>query len=166
MTNPNNNPQNPDSNSKSNYNSNKKRIVKPVIQLKRKMSSSEKSWEEYVLQLQQSAPEHIENAAKFLGALVSVCFTLLARTHQDIFIKMGAQQSLGALEIAPLLLWFFCIGFCFLVFFPFDYEYDKGSVETIEEAHRKIVKNKRDYLKVATVLFFLGVGALLAGMIW
>ena len=87
MTNPNNNPQNSDSNS------NKKKIVKPVIQLKKKMSASEKSWEEYILQLQQSAPEHIENAAKFLGALVSVCFTLLARTHQDIFVKMSEHQT-------------------------------------------------------------------------
>ncbi|MGB0931054.1 MAG: hypothetical protein ACPGVB_09780, partial [Chitinophagales bacterium] len=141
---------------------------KPVIiakKLKRKESATEKSWEEYVLKLQQSAPEHLENAAKFLGALVSVCFTLLARTHHDIFVKIGEHKSVDYLEIAPLLLWLFCIAFCFFVFFPFDYYYSKDAAETIEQAHQDIITNKRSYLKVATVLFLLGAVALLVGVV-
>ena len=59
-----------------------------------------------------------------------------------------------------------CIAFAFLVFFPFGYHYSKDAIETIEEAHRNIVKTKRDYLKVSTVLFFLGAVALLVGMVW
>ena len=57
------------------------------------MSVPEKSWEEYVFKLEQSAPEHLENSAKFLSALASVCFTLLARTHHDVFVELDQKQS-------------------------------------------------------------------------
>lgn len=148
-------------NQPSNSNTNK---PTPIAQkMKRKVSDTEKSWQEHALKMHQSAPEHLENTAKFLGALVSICFTLLVRVNQEV-LGMGTVSGLNNWTFSAIVLWFFCIVCCLLVFFPINYRYSKDSAQTIQEAHQRIISYKRWFLKVAAALFVVGILALVVGM--
>ncbi len=120
-------------------------------------SSAEKNWAEswtaHALKMQQNAPEHFENAAKFLAGLVSICLTLFVKINDTAFANTEFFVWIGL----GVILWLTSIVLSFFVFFPFTYSYFDESPKQIEDACRDIVRTKKRYLRFATIAFLLGL---------
>ena len=121
-------------------------------------SPDTKSWYEHVWKTQQETPARLEEAAKFLSGVISITLTLFLTVGKSAFENV---RPTGYARTA-VALWLLSLVLCILVIFPRKYRYCDTSVESIKEAHRKIVRTK-SLLLLGSLLLFL---AALTILVW
>lgn len=116
-------------------------------------SAAELAWLKHAQDEQQKAPERIEEAAKYLAGIVSICLT--------IFMDKDPRSLISGLDIylhAVSVLWMIAVVLSFFVLFPTRYPFTKDSPASIKAAFQQVAKTKRNYLKVAMGCFLFGLG--------
>jgi len=132
-----------------------KQIVRKVKS--KKVSKEQQSWFEYLMETRQKEPDRLEEAAKFLSGLISVCFTLLLTINEEAFI--GFEKS-GLVKLA-LGLWLISIILSLSVIFPKRYKFSAYNISSIKQLHNRIVKTKSTRLWISTSFFCAGLLILL-----
>ncbi len=106
-------------------------------------SAEELAWLKHAQEEQQKAPERIEEAAKYLAAIVSICLTICFDKIPNI------PQPMDELLI-PIIggLWMLAVVLSFFALFPTRYRYIKDSPEFFKyKALRKQAYYARAYPK-------------------
>ncbi|MEM1328431.1 MAG: hypothetical protein AAGI23_20925 [Bacteroidota bacterium] len=127
----------------------------PTIPKGRPPQSDRKALLERLEAEQARTPERVEEAAKYLGAVVSIALTILV--GKDL-----AEWTTETFRAAAVL-WLFSAVLSFLVVMPFPYRYGAGSAASIERTFSRVAKVKYGLLVAAVILFLFGLGLAVAG---
>lgn len=106
-------------------------------------------WYNYMLQLKQEEIKRIEEAAKFLAALISIVFTLFQTAAKS---KISTTNEWFALFV-----WSLPIGFSLFVIVPSKFKYSPDYIEGIESLHEEILWRKKTFLLLSIISFFIGI---------
>lgn len=127
--------------------------------LKAKKATPEiKSWHEYALSSKHREPERLEDAAKYLVGIISVCITLFLQNTPDVL----ASQTQSMIVAAGIMFWLVALILAFVVIRPKKYPYIKQSAQSIQEMHEKVIHFKNIRLNVSIVFFVIGLLLLVA----
>jgi hypothetical protein len=110
-----------------------------------------KSWFEYAWKLEQDSPNRFEDAAKFLATMISLSLTIIITAIE----KLKILTFHPIIPFIALLVWIVSLFFAFYVLMPQKYTFHSQSVDTIKEAHQKIVQTKRTRFVISAVLYFI-----------
>ena len=135
-------------------------MEKKVIQVKSKpVSSDTESWYKYINSMQQGTPSRLEDVAKYISTMISLCLTIVLAVKGG----NGLSASSGFIWVkAAIAIWLLSLVSSFLVLFPWHYKYASDSVDSIKETHRKIVTRKYVLLVISVLLFLCGMMLLMA----
>ena len=115
-----------------------------------------KSWYEHIWKTQQETPARLEEAAKFLSGVISITLTLFLTVGKGAFEDVRPAGWAGA----ALGMWLLSLVLCLLVIFPRRYDYCDTRVDSIKQAHARIVKVKYTMLATGVVLFLIALAIL------
>lgn len=124
-------------------------------------SDQEKAWLRYYQKMKEEEPSRLEEAAKYLSALVSISLTMLMG-----FVRLQLVYfSVYALMMVSLL-WIISILTGFAVLLPQLYKTNKESAQAIEQSVKRVVKTKGTFLGIAAVSFVLGLLLFVGTTFW
>lgn len=126
----------------------------PIIYESEPAANDTQSWYEYMWKTEQETPKRLEDTAKFITGLASICIT--------IAVRVGDPQFKGTLSTVGTLILFSSLLAAFFVAFSHDYIHQKHSVESYKAMQQKIIIHKQKLLFVAKVLFLCGLFLLMA----
>ncbi len=110
-----------------------------------------KDWHEYGRKLQQETPNRLEDAAKFLAAMISVSLTFTI-TNLNNLLKVYTQTIWIKLCFG---LWLVSLALAFFVIYPKKYRFPARSAERIKAVHQQIWRYKRFLFIAAVITYFI-----------
>ncbi len=127
--------------------------------LGRPPDESDKAWRAWVRKNREDAPQRLEEAAKYLSGMISICFTIFLSVHEKVF--EGLERAWQVNWAVPL--WLLSVLLTLFVLLPMPYGVNVDSASSIERALRRIVRVKYSLLIAAMLLFVVALG-MLAGL--
>ena len=119
----------------------------------------DKAWRAWLRKNREDAPQRLEDAAKYLSGMVSLCFTIFLSVNKDAFKDLETAWQVN--WAVPL--WLGSVLLTLFVLLPFPYGVNADSATSIQRSLRRIVRVKYSLLIVAMVLFIIAL-SLLAGL--
>jgi len=119
-----------------------------VIKSKKPPKNAEE-WFFYVRDVERKTPDRLEDAAKFLSAMITISLSIFLAINQsggDLIITLPVKISLGA--------WISSLVMAFLVLLPFRFRCISTSVNSIKGMHKRILRTKWILLILSSLLFF------------
>ncbi len=117
-----------------------------------KAGADKELWWEFMIKDRQNTPARIENAAKAIGGIISITFTLL------VSLLPGKEYVSKLNHFAYVVfLWLASVFLAFLVIFPFPYRYSQMSVKSFQKSHRRSVWIKYILLIISVLLYLTGM---------
>jgi len=115
-------------------------------------STQQSSWVAHAQSAQQKQPERLEETAKFLVGIISICLTIFITNPPDRLPGWAGHcfKVSTALWLASALLAFF-------VLYPRPYVFNPDVPAEIEAAFDKVTKHKRLLLQLSLVGFLVGL---------
>ncbi len=107
-----------------------------------------RSWYEHTWKKEQQTPDRIEDAAKFLAAMITVSLSIFLAVGKESIV---AAQNSGLVKTASIL-WLLSLFSSFFVLFPWRYRYASDSVQSIKNMHKRVVRCKRLLLILSLLL--------------
>ena len=110
-----------------------------------------KSWHEYSWKLQQTAPERIEDAAKFIATMISITLSIFFASLKNF------QQSFATVNllIFVLVCWLAALFCAFFVILPTKYKFVSKSADDIKRMLSTIINTKKNVLLLTMLLYIL-----------
>lgn len=130
---------------------------KPIAVQGESLTPEDQSWLDHFEKTQQETPKRLEDAAKFLTGIISVCLT--------IFLKLSNQPLEGIKDIlakGTMLFWFVSVIAALYVLFPHQYKQARDSLTQIKDTHNEIVTHKKRYFYTSVAFFIAGLALLIA----
>ncbi len=115
-------------------------------------SAGESSWLRHAESEIQSAPARLEETAKFLVGLISICLTIFITNPPS-----GLPEWTGLWFKVSTALWLASALFAFFVLYPTPYRFNPDAPEDIKATFDTITKYKRRRLQWSLVAFLLGL---------
>jgi ABC-type molybdate transport system permease subunit len=120
------------------------------------VSAEDASWLEHQRKERQETVKRLEEAAKYLSGLASVCLTILLGPNKDVFSQFNHSPLLRT----GVLCWLGAVLLTLTVVFPFPYRYVQNSASDIRRATRKVARIKYALLILGALLFLVGISML------
>lgn len=127
--------------------------------LGRPPDEADKAWRAWVRKNREDAPQRLEEAAKYLSGMISICFTIFLSVHEKVF--EGLERAWQVNWAVPL--WLLSVLLTLFVLLPMPYGVNVDSASSIERALQRIVRVKYGLL-IAAMLFFVVALGMLAGL--
>ncbi len=115
----------------------------------KKASPETRSWREYILREQQETPSRLEDAAKFLAAMISISLSMFLAIGKTTFSDCANNAAVKW----SISLWMLSLIAAFLVLFPWPRAYASVSADSIKKMHKRMARQKYALLIASSVLF-------------
>ncbi|WP_421795403.1 hypothetical protein [Haliscomenobacter sp.] len=122
-------------------------------------NEEDKAWRAWLRKNREDAPQRLEEAAKYLSGMVSICFTIFLSIHKQVF--EGVETAWQVNWAVPL--WLGSVLLTLFVLLPLPYGVDADSSTSIKRSLKRMVRVKYSLLILAVVLFVIAL-IMLAGL--
>jgi len=115
-------------------------------------SVKESSWVAHAQSAQQKQPERLEETAKFLVGIISICLTIFITNPPS-----GLPEWTGLWFKVSTVLWLVSALLAFFVLYPRSYVFNPDVPAEIEATYQKITAWKRRMLQLSLLGFLVGL---------
>ena len=72
-----------------------------LILIGRPPDEADKAWRAWVRKNREDAPQRLEEAAKYLSGMISICFTIFLSVHEKVFegLERAWQVNVGQFQL-------------------------------------------------------------------
>jgi hypothetical protein len=133
-------------------------IEEPVL-MGRPPDEADIAWRAWLRKTQEEAPQRLEETAKYLSGLISLCFTIFLSVNKEVFKDLEKAWQVN--WAVPL--WLLSVVMTLFVLLPLPYGLNADSASSIERALKRITRVKF-WILVVAIVFFISALALLAGL--
>lgn len=116
------------------------------------LQPEDKAWLEYYAEEQRKTPARLEEAARYLTGIISICLTIFIDKKPPNL----AWWAIDGLTLASVF-WLAAAVMTCIVMFPMRYRYHEASPDSIRGLHEKIVRLKYRLLVAGALLFVAGM---------
>lgn len=131
----------------------------PLTLSGRPPDEEDKAWRAWLRKNREDAPQRLEEAAKYLSGMISICFTIFLSVHEKVF--EGLETAWQVNWAVPL--WLISVLLTLFVLLPLPYGVNADSASSIQRALRRMVRLKYGLL-IAAMVFFVVALSMLAGL--